>query len=56
LRGWSACKPDGSCAAGWKADDPLMGNDRSRARLIVPVRAAPVPLKVGRRGGLGRSR
>jgi len=35
LRGWSAWKPDGLFAAGWKADDPLMGNQDARARLIV---------------------
>jgi len=52
LRGWSPWKPDGLFTAGWKVDDPLMADDRSRARLIVPVRAAPVPLRVGRRGGL----
>ena len=35
MRGWSAWKPDGLFAAGWKADDPLMGNQDARARLIV---------------------
>jgi hypothetical protein len=40
-------KPDGVFSAGWKADTPLMADDRSRARLIVPARAAPVPLRVG---------
>jgi hypothetical protein len=52
LRGGSAWKPDGLCAADWKADAPLMANDHSRARLIGAARAAPVPLRVGRRGGL----
>jgi len=59
LRGWSAWNPDGSCAAGWKVDDPLMGNHDARARLIVPARAAPVPLGWGwgglRHEGLSRS-
>jgi hypothetical protein len=59
LRGWSAWNPDGSCAAGRKVDNPLMGNHDARARLIVPARAAPVPLGWGwgglRREGLSRS-
>ena len=52
MRGGSAWKPGGSCGADRKADATLMANDQSRARLIGPSRAAPVPLRVGRRGGL----
>ena len=44
VRGGSAWRPDRSCAPGWKADAPLMGNPDPRAWLLVPVGATPVPL------------
>jgi hypothetical protein len=47
VRGGSARRPDGLCAAAWKGDTPLMGNIHPRAWRLVPGGATPVPLGRG---------